>query len=71
MTGNQWTHKYRYKLSNPIPNGRLGRTLTGTVQVSREYSDDEVLALAKEMFHGSIPKATIVECNLISVMGKP
>lgn len=63
----EWTHKYRYKMDLPNFVPRVGNVLTGTVQVSREYSDDEVEALAKEMSHGIFNNARLVEVQLIEV----
>lgn len=63
----EWTHKYRYKMDLPNFVPSVGNVLTGTVQVSREYSDDEVEALAKEMSHGIFNNARLVEVQLIEV----
>lgn len=67
----EWTHKYRYKMDLPNFVPRVGNVLTGTVQVSREYSDDEVEALAKEMSHGIFNNARLVEVQLIEVRTMP
>lgn len=63
----QWTHKYRYKLKFPYPRLRIGEFATGVVQVGREFTPEEVEKLAKEMAHGSMDDATLVECCLVEV----
>jgi hypothetical protein len=55
-----WTHKYIYKLKHS-----LNKIATGRVQVSREYSDEEVLALAKKMNNSLGQDAKLLECKLI------
>jgi len=61
----QFTYRYRYKmeLTRFVP--MVGNVLTGTIQVDREYSDEEVEALAKEMLHGVFNYAKLVEVRLI------
>jgi outer membrane lipopolysaccharide assembly protein LptE/RlpB len=51
--------KYHYKMQFPYPG--VDSLVTGTVQVSREYSDAEVEALAKEMHHGRCNNAKLIE----------
>lgn len=67
----EWTHRYSYKmeLSKFVP--RVGNVLTGMVLVDREYSDDEVESLAKEMSHGIFDNAKLVEVRLIEVRTMP
>lgn len=67
----EWTHRYRFKMDLPNFVPRVGNILTGTVQVSREYSDDEVEALAKEMSHGIFNNAKLVEVRLVEVRNTP
>ena len=67
----EWTHKYRYKMELPNFVPRVGNVLTGTVQVSREYSDNEVETLAKEMSHGIFNNARLIEVQLIEVRTMP
>ena len=63
----EWTHRYSYKMDLPNFVPRVGNVITGTVQVSREYSDDEVEALAKEMLHGLFNNAKLAEVRLVEV----
>lgn len=40
-------YKYVFKSPHPIP--RVGRLITGTVQVSRPHSDQDILRLVESM----------------------
>lgn len=50
---------YRYALTLPTPDRHGHRVATGTVQSSRQLSDQEVEALAKRMAHGTLDRATL------------
>lgn len=67
----EWTHRYRYKMELPNFVPRVGNVLTGTVQVSREYSNDEIEVLAKEMSHGIFNNAKLAEVRLVEVRKIP
>ena len=67
----EWTHRYSYKMELPNFVPRVGNVLTGRVLVDREYSDDEVESLAKEMSHGIFDNAKLVEVRLIEVRTMP
>jgi len=60
-----WTHKYKYILETSRYIDRVGYKHTGAIQVSREYSNYEVEALAKEMSHGTLNDAVLIKCELI------
>ena len=63
----KWNHRYKYKLKSSKYTERVGYIHTGEMQVERAYSNQEVEALAKEMAHGTIDDAVLIECKLIEV----
>lgn len=64
--GMKMQYTYRYKMESPRYIGRVGRILTGTVSVDREYSDEDVCKLTKEMLNGIANDAALVEVRLVS-----
>lgn len=59
--------QYKYVIESPQFIPRIGRLITGSIQTSRDMTDDEIFQMAKEMSHGTMPSG----CRLVSVERKP
>jgi hypothetical protein len=61
----QWTHRYSYTIKTDNYIEPIGRTRTGSVQVDRAYTPDEVLALVVSMANLSMVNPVLTACALV------
>lgn len=62
-----WTHLYSYEIETSRPILNRGCKFTGKVQVDREYTDEEILALVIEMGSSLFTGSKLIESRLLEV----